>query len=182
MDLQPYVEDIQNQLVVAAAAGADDAPALARRLLAPLDAAIRLALQSALAAATEEITRELAPGSVELRVRGGELEFAVTAPPVDVPAAADEEPHDRPQDPADADAGGVARINLRMPENLKARAEQAAAAEGLSVNSWLVARGGRGVGTRRPRASFRSKSLAGQPAIHRMGALAGARRPLKGRR
>ena len=61
MDLRPYVENIQHQLVVAAAAGADDAPALAQRLLAPLDAAIRLALQDALAAAAEEITCELAP-------------------------------------------------------------------------------------------------------------------------
>jgi len=138
MDLRPYVENIQNQLLVAAEAGADDAPALAQRLLAPLDAAIRLALQDALAAAAAEITRELAPGSVELRLRGGELEFAVTAPPEDAPAGADEEPHDRPRDPAEADDGGVSRINLRMPENLKARVEQAAAIDAVSVNSWLV--------------------------------------------
>lgn len=148
MDLRPYVEHIQNQLVVAAEAGADDAPALARRLLAPLDSAIRLALQDALAAAADEITCELAPGSVELRLRGGELEFAVTAPPVDAPVGGNDDggdrqplgtaPGDRPRDPADADDGGVARINLRMSENLKARAERAATAEGLSVNSWLV--------------------------------------------
>ena len=41
MDLRPYVENIQNQLVVAAEAGTDDDPAVARRLLAPLDSAIR---------------------------------------------------------------------------------------------------------------------------------------------
>lgn len=147
MDLRPYVENIQHQLVVAAQAGADDAPALAERLLAPLDAAIRLALQDALAAAAEEITCELAPGSVEVRLRGGELAFAVT-PPFDASTGADDDRDDSPQlgatpgeaprDPADADDGGMARINLRMPENLKARVEQAAAAEGLSVNSWLV--------------------------------------------
>jgi hypothetical protein len=137
MDLRPYVENIQNQLVVAAGAGADDATALAQRLLTPLDAAIRLALQDALAAATEEITRELAPGSVELRLRGGELEFAVTPAPVDSSPAADDDAT-RDERPLDADDGGVARINLRMPENLKTRVEQAAAVEGLSVNSWLV--------------------------------------------
>jgi len=34
--------------------------------------------------------------------------------------------------------GGTARINLRMPEHLKVRVDQAATREGLSVNSWLV--------------------------------------------
>ena len=32
----------------------------------------------------------------------------------------------------------MSRINLRMPEHLKARIEQAAVSEGLSVNAWLV--------------------------------------------
>jgi hypothetical protein len=41
--------------------------------------------------------------------------------------------------PADAEAeGGTARISLRLPEPLKVRAEQAAAARGTSLNSWLV--------------------------------------------
>jgi uncharacterized protein (DUF1778 family) len=40
--------------------------------------------------------------------------------------------------PADADEGAMSRINLRMPDHLKARIEQAAGSEGLSVNSWLV--------------------------------------------
>ena len=83
MDLGPYVESIHSQLEVAAAAGGDEARALAERLVAPLDAAIRLALQDALAAATEEITTELAPGSVELRLRGRDPEFVVTLPPGD---------------------------------------------------------------------------------------------------
>ena len=135
------------QLVVAAEAGGDDGRALAQRLLAPLDAAIRLALQDALAAAAEEITCELAPGSVELRLRGGELEFAVTSPPVDGSGdRPDDDGDDLPRpgrragfaEPVDGDDGGMSRINLRMPENLKARVEQAAASEGLSVNAWLV--------------------------------------------
>ncbi|MGZ4110705.1 MAG: hypothetical protein ACXVP7_13605, partial [Actinomycetota bacterium] len=70
MQLEPYVESIRRQLEVAAEAGGEDARALAERLLAPLEAAIRLALQDALADAAEDITLELAPGSVELRLRG----------------------------------------------------------------------------------------------------------------
>jgi len=41
-----------------------------------------------------------------------------------------------PEPPVDDD--GTARLTLRLPESLKARAEQAAAATGLSVNAWLV--------------------------------------------
>ena len=32
----------------------------------------------------------------------------------------------------------MSRINLRMPDQLKSRVEQAAAGAGCSVNSWLV--------------------------------------------
>ena len=39
---------------------------------------------------------------------------------------------------ADTDDRGTARVNLRLPAHLKARAEEAASSEGLSVNAWLV--------------------------------------------
>src|SRR5467141_790856 len=83
MNLSLYVENIHRQLAVAAEAGGDEARELAERLVAPLDAAIRLTLQDVLVAAAEEITCELAPGSVELRLRGRDPEFVVTPPPVD---------------------------------------------------------------------------------------------------
>ena len=138
MNLELYVEDINRQLAMAAEAGGDEARALAERLVAPLEAAIRLTLQDALAAAAEEITTELAPGSVELRLRGRDPEFVVT-PPAD-PSADDlrEEPDDRPPAFPEGDEGSMSRINLRMPDHLKARIEQAAATDGLSVNAWLV--------------------------------------------
>ena len=146
MDLRPYVEEIQRQLETAADAGGDDAHALANRLLAPLDSAIRLSLLDALSAAAQEITCDLAPGSVEVRLRGREPEFVVTIPPE--PPGSPGVPGPAPDDwspPGSAGLGGlggddgaVARINVRMPEHLKARVDQAAAGEGLSVNTWLV--------------------------------------------
>jgi hypothetical protein len=138
MDLALYVEQLQHQLAVAAEAGGEEAQVVADRLSAPLDAAIRLTLQDALATAVEEITTELAPGSVELRLRGRELEFVVSPPPVESSPAdvADEGPSVPPL--LEGDEGAMARINLRLPDHLKARVEQAASREGLSVNSWLV--------------------------------------------
>ena len=137
MDLGPYVDSIHRQLAGAAEAGGDDARALAERLVAPLDAAIRLTLQDVLAAAAEQITCELAPGSVELRLRGRDPEFVVTPPPADLPPDDQIEMTGPPLVP-DGDERTVARINLRLPDQLKVRVEQAAGSEGLSVNTWLV--------------------------------------------
>ncbi|MER5783901.1 toxin-antitoxin system HicB family antitoxin [Streptomyces mobaraensis] len=141
MDLTPYVDALRRELAVAASAGGDDARALAERLSAPLQSAARLALLNALSTAMEEVTRDLAPGSVDVRLRGLDPEFVVTPPPAQggcaeggMTGAA------LPPAPAqgDGDEGGTARVNLRLPAHLKARAEAAAAQEGLSVNAWLV--------------------------------------------
>ena len=130
MDLTTYVETLRRELAVAAGAGGEEARALAERLTAPLEPAVRLMLLDALSTAADEITRELAPGSVELRLRSGEPDFVVT------PAAADEPVAAPPA--ADGDESATARINLRLPEHLKAGIEQAASRERMSVNSWLV--------------------------------------------
>jgi hypothetical protein len=135
MDLTPYVENVRRELVVAAEAGGGEARALAERLSAPLESAIRLTLLDALSAAADEITGELAPASVELRLRAGEPEFAVTStsPPAEVAAASSPPPL-----PPEGGEGETARISFRLPEQLKAGIEQAATSERLSVNAWLV--------------------------------------------
>jgi hypothetical protein len=132
MDLMPYVELLRRELAVAAEAGGDDARALAERLTAPLESAIRLTLMEALAAAGAEITREMAPGSVWVRLNGRDPDFVVTLPPPAVPPPADPEPI------AADERSATSRINLRLPEEIKARVEEAAAREHVSVNSWLV--------------------------------------------
>lgn len=141
MDLTPYVDTLRRELAVAAEAGGEDARKLAERLTAPLESATRLTMLNVLSAAMDEITRELAPGSVDVRLRGLDPDFVVTLPPADggpmEAAAAPAEPL-KAQAPADGEEGGTARVNLRLPAHLKARAEEAASREGLSVNAWLV--------------------------------------------
>jgi hypothetical protein len=133
MDLTPYVESLRRELAVAADAGGEEARLLAERLTAPLESATRLTLLDALSAAADEVTRELAPGSVELRLRGGGPEFVVTPAPADEPV----EPA-AIAPPSEPDEGSMTRINLRLPEQLKSAIEQAASRERLSVNAWLV--------------------------------------------
>ncbi len=138
MELDSHVDRLRHELAVAAGAAGEDARALAERLTAPLDSAARLVLLEALSAAADEITRELAPGSVEVRLRGSEPAFVVTAPPSEpAEAAAPAEPSGSRASP-DAEDGPTTRINLRLPDAMKSRVEAAAAGERLSVNAWLV--------------------------------------------
>ena len=143
MDLTPYVTNLRAELAAAAEAGGEEARALAERLTAPLDSAVRLTLLEALSAAADEITTDLAPGSVELRLRGREPDFIVTPPPTDDPVAAVASPASFAASFAapttvDVEDGAMARINVRLPEALKARIEEAAAKEKISANVWLV--------------------------------------------
>ena len=139
MDLTPYVSKLSADLAVAAEAGGDEARSLAERLIAPLDSAVRLTLLEALSAAAGEITRDLAPGSVELRLRGREPSFIVTPPPTNDSFVDSAPPAPvAPLPVVDADDGTMARINVRLPEQLKARIEEAAAKEKISANIWLA--------------------------------------------
>jgi hypothetical protein len=157
MDLQPYVDGVRHELAVAAAAGGPDAEALADRLSAPLDSAIRLALLEALSDAAEEITRELAPASVEVRLRGRDPAFAVTAAideaplPVAGVAAA----------PESDDDGGTWRVTLRLPESLRSPVDAAARTEGLSVNAWLIRAVGSALGGKRHPRTASDKHFSG---------------------
>jgi hypothetical protein len=138
MDLGPPVDGLRQQVALAAEAAGDDAAALVERLMPALEAAIRLTLQETLAAAAEEITTDLAPGSVELRVRGRDLEFVVTPPPAEGTPGDHDGDDARGPVTADGDEGATARINLRLPEQLKSRVEAAATRDGVSINAWLV--------------------------------------------
>jgi hypothetical protein len=140
MELTQYVENLRRELRTAAEVGGEDARALADRLLPSLDAAVRLTLLEALSAAAEEISAELAPGSVDVRLRGGAAGFVVTPPPAPAaPADADAVgPAEVRLPVAEGDEAAMVRINLRLPANLKALIEDAAAAGGLSVNAWIV--------------------------------------------
>jgi hypothetical protein len=139
MDLQPYVDAVRHELGVAAAAGGAEAEALAQRLTAPLESALRLALLEALSEAAEQITRELAPGSVHVRLNGRDPAFTVELAEVDGPASpvVDVAESDLPPRVRDDD-GGTWRVSLRLPEGLRTDVEGAARRDGLSVNAWLV--------------------------------------------
>ena len=136
MELTPFVERLRQDLSDAAAAGGAEAQAAAERLALALDPATRMMLLEALSQAAAEITGALDHDAVDVRMSGREPEFVVThlepgrATRAARPArtAGSPEPEDDSQ----------SRITLRLPESVKARAEEAANRIGQSLNAWLV--------------------------------------------
>jgi hypothetical protein len=113
------------------------------RLTASMESAIRLTLLEAISAAADEITRDLAPGSVQVTLRGRDPQLVVTPPPADQPAAGIPVSATAPLDDAvtGLEDGPAVRVNLRLPDQLKAAFEEAAGREGRSLNAWLVRAG-----------------------------------------
>jgi hypothetical protein len=132
MDITPYAERLRADLAQTAAAGDAGVRQAADRLAAAVDPALRLTLMEVLSEAAAEITSAMRGGGVEARLHGRDVEFVVTEPTPAAPsvAAAGAEEDD--------DEGTLARITLRIPESIKARAEELAARHGSSLNTWIV--------------------------------------------
>jgi hypothetical protein len=125
MQIDAYVEALREDLARVAAVG-DESTARAAELLAvALESSLGRRLQEALAEAALELSAQLEDGRVEVRVAGGDPELVFVPDSMSVPAEA-------------FDEASTARITLRLPESLKSRLDAAAAAKGVSVNTWLV--------------------------------------------
>jgi hypothetical protein len=125
MDTTPFLDAIRGDLQ-AVTAGDESGAAVAERLSRALESSLQLRLLDAMGEAALELSDQLPSGHVEVRLAGRDVQLVV----VD---ATEPEP-----EPVRDDEGGVARLTLRMPDTLKSRVEQAAAAEGVSTNAWLV--------------------------------------------
>ncbi len=134
MDLSPYTEGLRRELGSLTRFASDDVARVAERLAEALDSSVRLTLLDVLSAAAAEITTRLDDVVIDVRLSAGEPEFVVTAVPAQ--PGADEAPG--PAADSAADDAGTARVTLRLSDALKTRVEAQAAADGLSVNSWLA--------------------------------------------
>lgn len=136
MDITPYVDNLRRDLLAAAESAGPEARQTAERLGYALDPSARLALMEAISQAAAEITAAMPAGGVDVRLDGRELDFVVhaAAPTPPAPPA----PPAPPVPPMPDVEEGMSRVSLRIPESVKAKAEDAAAAAGQSLNTWLV--------------------------------------------
>jgi hypothetical protein len=126
MQLESHIQAIQQELAATGALGDEAAAEAARRISEALASTLHLHLLDLLGEAALEITGQIEPGRVEVRLAGRDPELVVIA---------DETP-DTSQVALGEEASG--RITLRLPESLKAGIEAAADREGISTNAWLV--------------------------------------------
>ncbi len=131
MDLSPYVSALRDSLTTAAAAGDAQTRTTAGVLAAAIEPAARLAIMNALSDLAGEVTLALDDRVVEVRLAGQDVQVVVSGTPND-----EHEPTDEPP-PATDPNGDISRITVRLLEELKTKAEQAASARGVSLNAFV---------------------------------------------
>lgn len=133
----PYVDSLRRDLAAAAEAASADVRDAADRLSYAVEPSLRMVLLEALGVAAAEVTDQLADAVVDVRLRGRDPEMVVhehAPPPPGPPAPPAPPPPPGPPDPDE----GMARVSLRLPESIKVRVDEAAAAAGQSANAWII--------------------------------------------
>jgi hypothetical protein len=157
MDLTSYTAELRENLAAAASLGDDATQRAASGLAAALEPSARLALMHALSDLAAEVTRQLsdggAPVTVDVRLEGRDLKVVTHRAP-EAAATADASSSSASSSWAEgsaagesgadghertfAEAGGdLTRTTVRMFNELKGRAEKAAADQGVSLNSFI---------------------------------------------
>lgn len=145
MDLSQYVQQLREDLASAAAAGDEQTQRTAALLGAAIEPAARLAIMNALSELAAEVTAALGDRVVEVRLDGRDVRVAVGHDESsERDTQTDEQPFRGPRGgfpggfPGGGEPGDISRITLRLVEQIKSQAEQAAAAQGVSLNSWVA--------------------------------------------
>jgi hypothetical protein len=129
MDLTPYLDSLRDDLATTASAGDDNTRRAAAVLGSAIEPAARLALMNALSDLAAEVTAALPDHVVDIRLDGRDVRVVVTATSNDTTGT--------PPPPPPADGGDMSRMTLRLFEELKAKAEQAASSQGVSLNTFV---------------------------------------------
>ncbi|WP_024806156.1 hypothetical protein [Nocardia sp. BMG51109] len=134
MDLNTYAQRLRDDLVAAAALGDETTQATAAALAAATENAARLTLLAALSELAAEVSETLGDRTVHVSVDGTDARIDVRPNEPD-PGA---EPEPETDQPSFEDlTGDISRVTLRLVDQIKSRAEQAAAQSNMSLNSWL---------------------------------------------
>jgi hypothetical protein len=134
VQVAPHIEALLRDLEAIAATGDESTAQAGARLAQALRASLGLRLLEVLSDAALELSSQIADGHVEVRLAGQDPNLVYVE-------------DERVPPPSEGADDASARITLRLPEPLKARIDEAASREGVSVNTWLVRAVGRAVGS-----------------------------------
>lgn len=154
MDLNPYIRSLREDLLAAAAIGDEEIRRAAAILGAAIEPAGRLAIMNALSDLAAEVTQALDRHVVEIKLDGRDVRVSVSdrggqsAQPfddaddthqhADAPDGRDRHLHADDLRRAMQEAGGeLSRTTVRLFNDLKTQAEQAASDQGVSLNTYI---------------------------------------------
>ena len=136
MDLSPYINQLREDLTSAASAGDEQTRQTAAVLSAAIEPAARLAIMNALSDLAAEVTTHLEAQVVDVRLDGRDVRVAVSGGGGGKASTAED---DRPPPPPPGgDSGDISRITLRLLDEIKSQAENAASTQGVSLNTWVA--------------------------------------------
>ncbi|GAB3275194.1 toxin-antitoxin system HicB family antitoxin [Parasphingorhabdus pacifica] len=152
MDLSSYITQLREDLTSAASAGDDQTRQTAAALSSAIEPAARLAIMNALSDLAAEVTTHLDGQVVDLRLDGRDVQVVVSGNST-ATAGPTEEP-ESPPPPPPGESGDISRITLRLLDEIKSQAEQAASTQGVSLNTWVAQAVQGALHSGRPRGSW----------------------------
>ncbi|HEY1650774.1 MAG TPA: toxin-antitoxin system HicB family antitoxin [Acidimicrobiales bacterium] len=150
MKMSLVVDGLRADVISVGELGDDAVADAAERIAEVLGRSIPGRILELLSDVAAEVSAELPDGRLEIRVAGDDVDLAYV-----------EDARDRASSESDGDRELSARITLRLSESLKARVEESAAREGISVNAFIVRTLDRGASSGQKRNSHAGNRLRG---------------------
>jgi predicted HicB family RNase H-like nuclease len=123
MKMSLVVEGLRSDIVAVGELGDQAVSEVAERIAAMFSRSVPTRILDLLSDVASELSEEIPEGRIEIRLVGDDVEFAFM----------DERPP-----AAEPDSELSSRITLRLSDQLKARVEEGASREGISVNAWIL--------------------------------------------
>jgi hypothetical protein len=130
------IEGLQADVIAVGELGDEAVAEMAERIASVLARSASSRLLDLLSEAAAEVSEELPDGRIEIRLIGDDVEFVYV----------DEHPRQ-----SEDDGELSSRITLRLSDQLKARVEESASREAISVNGWILRTLERGTSPQRAR-------------------------------
>jgi hypothetical protein len=157
MKMSLVVDGLRSDVISVGELGDDTVAEVADRIAEVLGRSIPSRILDLLSDVAAEVSAELPDGRVEIRVAGDDVDLAYVE---DAPGGVAGPEGDAGED-RDRDRDMSARITLRLSETLKARVEEGAAREGISVNAFIVRTLEHGASGEHKRKSYTGHRLRG---------------------
>jgi hypothetical protein len=157
MKMSLVVDGLRSDVVSVGELGDDTVAEVADRIAEVVSRSIPSRVLDLLSEVAAEVSAELPDGRVEVRVAGDDVDLAYVEDARSGGARPDGDVHGE----VDRDRDMSARITLRLSESLKARVEEGAAREGISVNAFIVRTLEHGASGEQKRKSYARNRLRG---------------------